>query len=116
MNNNTTNQEQVSNQQTNVANNPYINNQTPLQNQGINNNPYINQGNVSNTNNSDFFNGDFVKGALIGAGIAFLLTNKTTQNAIFKGFTKANDLVQAGIEEIKERIEDAKAQNEVKDF
>lgn len=102
-------------QQNDMGINPYINNQIP--NKGMQNNPYINQGNFNTqNNNSDFFNGDFLKGALIGAGITFLLTNKTTQNAIFGGVAKANELVQAGIEEIKERIEDAKAQKEAEEF
>lgn len=104
--------------------NPYIN-----QNQNINNtqqvNPYINQNannsaqnpidNQNNVNDS-FFNGDFVKGALIGAGVTFLLTNKTTQKAIFNGFSKGSELVQAGMEELKERMEDAKAQMEAKNY
>lgn len=104
--------------------NPYIN-----QNQNMNNvqhvNPYINQDlnnpaqnpmNIQNNTNDSFFNGDFVKGALIGAGVTFLLTNKTTQKAIFNGFSKGSELVQAGIEEMKERIEDAKAQMEAKNY
>ena len=107
--------------------NPYINqNQLPMNANGINNNPYINQNaNMQqndpnamgvNAQNDSFINGDFVKGALIGAGVAFLLTNKTTQQAIFNGFSKGSELVQAGIEELKERMEDAKAQMEAKEF
>jgi len=106
--------------------NPYINqNQLPMNANGIANNPYINQNaNVqndpnamdANTQNDSFLNGDFVKGALIGAGVAFLLTNKTTQQAIFNGVSKGSELVQAGIEELKERMEDAKAQMEAKEF
>ena len=109
-----------------IQNNPYINNMnTPIANNtGMQNNPYINQNanNMNNQmpvdaqNNDSFVNGDFVKGALIGAGIAFLLTNKTTQKAIFNGFSKGSELVQAGIEELKERMEDAKAQMETKEF
>jgi hypothetical protein len=99
-------------------NNPYINqNQLPANTNGIMNNPYVNQNANAQNNpvapdaqNDQFLNGDFVKGALIGAGVAFLLTNKTTQQAIFNGFSKGSEIVQAGIEEIKERIEDAKAQ------
>jgi len=107
--------------------NPYINqNQLPMNANGIANNPYVNQNaNVQNdpnnqmmqnAQNDSFINGDFVKGALIGAGVAFLLTNKTTQEAIFNGFSKGSELVQAGIEELKERMEDAKAQMEAKEF
>lgn len=121
-----TNVNQVNQNNAGIQNNPYINNMnTPLvNNASMQNNPYINQNanNMNNQmpqdvqNNDSFVNGDFVKGALIGAGIAFLLTNKTTQQAIFNGFSKGSELVQAGIEELKERIEDAKAQMEAKEF
>ena len=133
-------QDQVQvNQQQNMGNNqmvqsPFLSNPYINQNQNMNNtqqvNPYINQGvNTSvqtsmnaqnimpqNNANDSFFNGDFVKGALIGAGVTFLLTNKTTQKAIFNGFSKGSELVQAGIEELKERMEDAKAQMEAKNY
>lgn len=134
MNNQNVNQ-QVNNQinqhinQGGFLSNPYINqNQLPMNANSIANNPYVNQNaNIQNdlnpnnpmgvnTQNDSFINGDFVKGALIGAGVAFLLTNKTTQEAIFNGFSKGSELVQAGIEELKERMEDAKAQMEAKEF
>jgi len=113
--------------QTGFLSNPYINQgQMPVNPNGISGNPYINQNpnaqnQMTNVNqvpgqNDSFVNGDFVKGALIGAGVAFLLTNKTTQQAIFNGFSKGSELVQAGIEEMKERMEDAKAQMEAKEF
>jgi len=57
-------------------------------------------------------NGDFVKGALIGAAATFLLTNETAQKAIFKAFAKASSMMQIGVEELKERYEDAKAELE----
>lgn len=81
-------------------------------------NPYIVQNNqaTSNTNQSDtsstFSNGDFIKGALIGAAVTFLLTNKSAQNTIFGAISKGNELFQAGMEELKERYEDMKAQRE----
>jgi len=127
------NQQQVNmNQNVNAQNpqnginaNPYINNMnTPASPMGMQSNPYINNqvGNgtannmgVQNPNNDSILNGDFVKGALIGAGVAFLLTNKTTQGAIMNGFSKGSELVQAGIEELKERMEDAKAQMEARE-
>lgn len=122
MNNNANMQNNMNNvqNQNQMLSNPYINN--TANNMQVNNamqaNPYINNGannaNVQN-NNDAFFNGDFVKGALIGAGVAFLLTNKTTQGAIMNGFSKGSELVQAGIEELKERIEDAKAQMSERD-
>lgn len=79
-------------------------------------NPYINQTTNANTNvtnaQSGFNNGDFIKGALIGAAVTFLLTNKNAQNTIFGAISKGNELFQAGMEELKERYEDMKAQRE----
>lgn len=88
---------------------------------GLNQNPYINQQNTNGfnptmpqnqeiENKSMFSNGDFIKGALIGAAVTFLLTNKNAQQTIFKAASKGSELFQAGMEEIKERFEDAKAQ------
>ncbi len=80
----------------------------------INQNPYINQ-NITPlqtpiTTQNGFLNADFVKGALLGAAVTYLLTNKNAQETIFKAFGKGSELFQAGIEELKERYEDAKAQ------
>ncbi len=84
-------------------------------------NPYINQdlNNIQNMQNpqlqqnqSVFNNGDFIKGALIGAAVTFLLTNKGAQETIMKAASKGNELFQAGMEELKERYEDARAQME----
>lgn len=84
-------------------------------------NPYINQNNtaapaenttVTQTNSSLFNNGDFIKGALLGAAVTFLLTNKNAQNTIFGAIAKGNEFFQAGMEELKERYEDMKAQKE----
>ncbi len=87
------------------------------QNMNINHNPYINQAmNVNPVNNgqvqSGFSNGDFVKGALIGAAVTFLLTNKGTQESLMKAASKGSELFQAGMEELKERYEDARASME----
>ncbi|WP_419765849.1 MAG: YtxH domain-containing protein [Arcobacter sp.] len=86
-------------------------------NANINQNPYINQNINPSANNpqqnnsaSGFNTGDFVKGALIGAAVTYLLTNKNAQENAFKAFGKGNELFQAGIEELKERYEDVKAQ------
>lgn len=65
---------------------------------------------------SMFTNGDFVKGALIGAAATFLLTNKSAQEAIFKTVGKGTEFVQAGIEELKERYEDAQAEKEAENL
>ena len=81
------------------------------------NNPYINNHTANvNTKNSIFGNmdsnsqKDFLKGALIGAAATFILTNENAQRAIFKGFAKISGIFEAGIEELKERYEDAKAE------
>ena len=94
----------------------------------VQDNPYINQPktdtNATNTTNQStnaqnlfgsFFNSgntqqDFLKGALIGAVATFILTNEDAQKAIFKGFAKLSSLFEMGIEELKERYEDAKAE------
>lgn len=89
---------------------------------GLNQNPYINQVNLQNQqlpnaqqnpqNQGMFNNSDFVKGALVGAAVTFLLTNKGAQESIMKAASKGTELFQAGMEELKERYEDAKAQME----
>ena len=83
----------------------------------INQNPYINQNfnplqnpQQVNTPQSTFSNGDFIKGALLGAALTYFLTNKNAQEGLFKAFGKGSELFSAGIEELKERYEDAKAQ------
>lgn len=68
---------------------------------------------------SSFFNSgnsqqDFLKGAFIGAVATFILTNKDAQKAIFKGFAKISSLFEMGVEELKERYEDAKAEVDAK--
>ncbi|QKF73693.1 hypothetical protein AFAEC_1535 [Aliarcobacter faecis] len=117
MTNNNKKQEFVG--QNSINRNPYnsdINstrntNQTGL---NINQNPYINQ-NVNQVQNqtqnqtNSLFNSDFIKGALIGAVATYILTNKNAQENIFSVIDKAKNLVTAGVEEMKERIEDAKA-------
>ena len=98
--------------------NPYINNQNTNANspqvqneQAQNQNPYINNQPSPKANNS-FDTGNFLKGALIGAVGAYLLTNEDAQKKIFKTFAKGADMFSAGIEEMKERLEDAKAELE----
>ena len=87
----------------NINQNPYINqNFNPLQNQ-----PQV------NTPQSTFSNGDFIKGALIGAVATYILTNKNAQESIFETINKVKNLATAGFEELKERIEDAKAASKV---
>ncbi|WP_191337662.1 YtxH domain-containing protein [Helicobacter pullorum] len=94
-----------------------------MTNQPNPNNPYIQNNSTNTQQNADKqSNGilnvfgdqntqkDFIKGALIGAVATFILTNENAQRAIFKGFAKVSGLFEAGIEELKERYEDAKAE------
>lgn len=105
--------------------NPYINmnntnTQIPTQNMGLQNvNPYINQQNmqdpVNNPANSllgSFDTQKFLIGALIGAAGVYLMTNEKAQKAIFKTVAKGGAMFSAGIEEMKERYEDAHAELE----
>ncbi len=52
----------------------------------------------------------FVIGALVGALGTYLLTNEKAQKTLFKTVAKGAHAFQAGIEEMKERYEDAKAE------
>ncbi len=56
----------------------------------------------------------FWKGAVIGAGIALLLGNETVQKTMIKGATGLFSAAQAGVEEIKEKFEDIKAEMDQK--
>jgi hypothetical protein len=58
----------------------------------------------------DVTNPSYIKGLLIGAGAALLVTNPTVQNAVVKGAVAAWSAVVGGIEEVKERVRDAKAE------
>ena len=52
----------------------------------------------------------FWTGAAIGAAVALLLTNETVQKGVMKTATKVMAAASAGVEEIKEKFEDAKAE------
>ena len=52
----------------------------------------------------------FWKGALIGAAVALLVTNETVQKGVVKTASKLTAAAQSGIEEVKEKFEDAKAE------
>lgn len=57
-----------------------------------------------------FTSSRFLKGMLIGAAAAYLLTNENVQRTAIKGAVKAWSLLQGGVEEIKERFHDAEAE------
>lgn len=80
----------------------------------LNQNPYINQNvnpniPIQGQGTNGFNSADFLKGALVGAAVTYLLTNKGAQENIMKAVSKGTELFQAGMEEMKERMEDAKA-------
>lgn len=80
-------------------------------------NPFYTLAQHSNKNNpadmlKGFNSSDFVKGALIGAAAAYLLTNKKLQESLFKTVAKGSSVFQMGMEELKERYEDAQAELE----
>jgi hypothetical protein len=54
--------------------------------------------------------GNFWKGALVGAALTLLITNETVQRAIMKGVATAYSAAQDGVGELKEMFEDAQAE------
>lgn len=60
----------------------------------------------------DVQDSQFWKGALLGAAITLLVTNETVQKGVVKTVSKLTLAAQSGIEEMKEKIEDAKAEAE----
>lgn len=55
-------------------------------------------------------NPDYLKGLALGAGIALVVTNPSVQKAVVSGAVKAWAAVQGGVEELKEQVQDAKAE------
>lgn len=51
-----------------------------------------------------------VKGLLVGAGAAYLLTNETAQRAIMRTAVQVWAVLQNSVEELKERLHDAEAE------
>lgn len=52
----------------------------------------------------------YVKGLVLGAALTFLLTNPKVQKAVVKGAVTLWSTVQGGVEEVKEQIQDIKAE------
>lgn len=102
----------------NIANTNYSRNIDDTRIVSTNNvNPYLNNNTQTTPNQTQnilggFDTSSFVKGALIGAAATYLLTNENVQKNIFKLFAKGSSMLQAGMEEMKERMEDAKAELE----
>ncbi len=55
----------------------------------------------------------YVKGALLGAALALVLTNPKVQRAVVKGAVTLWTSVQGGFEEMKEQIQDIKSEMSV---
>ena len=58
----------------------------------------------------DIQDSTFWKGALLGAAVAMLVTNETVQKGVVKSVSKLTAAAQSGVEEMKEKFEDAKAE------
>ncbi|HHB77174.1 MAG TPA: YtxH domain-containing protein [Desulfobulbus sp.] len=54
----------------------------------------------------------FWKGALLGAAVTLLVTNESVQKGVVKTVSKLTLAAQSGVEEMKEKFEDAKAEAE----
>lgn len=57
----------------------------------------------------------FLKGALVGAAVTFLLTNDSVQKNAISSIAKVWHLFQGGFEEVKERFRDAEAEIKAQD-
>lgn len=57
----------------------------------------------------------FVNGLLVGAAVAYILTNEDVQKTLFRGVARVIGTVQGGIEEMRERYRDAEAEIEVQE-
>jgi hypothetical protein len=58
----------------------------------------------------DFSNSGYLKGLLVGAGIALLVTNPAIQRMLIAGSVKLWSSFQGGIEEVKEQVRDIQAE------
>jgi hypothetical protein len=58
----------------------------------------------------DIKDSQFWKGALLGAAVILLVTNESVQKGVVKTVSKLTAAAQSGIEEMKEKFEDAKAE------
>ncbi len=68
---------------------------------------------TTDTNKTPFINyksPSFIKGLLLGAGIAYIATNKTVQQAVISTSVRLLTSVQGSFEEMKEQIQDIKAE------
>ena len=62
----------------------------------------------------DFNDSCYVKGLLVGAVAACVLTNPKVQRALVKGAVSLWTSVQGGVEELKEQVQDIKSEMSLK--
>ncbi|NDV18415.1 YtxH domain-containing protein [Pseudodesulfovibrio sp. JC047] len=58
----------------------------------------------------NFTSTDYLKGLALGAGVALVVTNPTVQKTVVSGAVKMWAALQGGVEELKEQVQDAKAE------
>lgn len=69
------------------------------------------QDNTKTTTKTPLYkNSSFLKGMLLGAGIAYIATNKTVQQAVLSASVRMAASVQGSFEEMKEQLQDIKAE------
>ena len=101
-------------------NNPYINEENVASETVANNAAATQPSAIDNAINNaakdlpfvpqNFNAAGFVKGLILGGIAAYVLTNPKAQECVFKAIVKGGELINAGIEELKERFEDVKAE------
>lgn len=62
----------------------------------------------------DFKNPSYIKGMLIAAGVTLLMANPNVQKSLLKGVAQTWSSLQYGVEEVKEQINDIKAEMQFK--
>ncbi len=58
----------------------------------------------------NFSDGHYLRGFVIGAGVAVLLTNPKVQQAVVKGAVSLWTAAQGTVEELKEKVQDMRAE------
>ncbi|MFW5735137.1 MAG: YtxH domain-containing protein [Oceanidesulfovibrio sp.] len=58
----------------------------------------------------NFRDGHYLRGFIIGAGVAVLLTNPSVQQAVVKGAVTLWTSAQGAVEELKEKVQDFRAE------
>ena len=101
-------------------NNPYINEENVASETVANNVAATQPSAIDNAINNaaqnlpfvpeNFNAAGFVKGLVLGGIAAYVLTNPKAQECVFKAIIKGGELINAGIEELKERFEGVKAE------